>query len=185
MIKTKDDLLFYLKEDRSRLGVDDLTYLKRFAAKLFYSERALIFSYVVRLRKTELYYNSQVGPLSKVKYYISSYRLKRLGAKLMINIGLNCTGPGLAIYHIGGITINPLVKIGSNFGLQTGVVIGQTKPNHVPMIGNNVYFGPGAKAFGKITIGNNVIVAPNSVVIKDVPDNCVVSGVPAIVIKIN
>ena len=46
-------------------------------------------------------------------------------------------------------------------------------------------FGPGAKAFGKIIIGNNVFVAPNAVVVKDVPDNTIVGGVPAKIIKIN
>ena len=44
-------------------------------------------------------------------------------------------------------------------------------------------FGPGAKAFGKIEIGDNVFVAPNAVVTKDIPSNCIVSGVPAKLIK--
>lgn len=51
-----------------------------------------------------------------------------------------------------------------------------------PTIGNNVSFGVGSKAFGAIKIGNNVFVAPNAVVTKDVPDNCVVAGVPAKII---
>lgn len=50
-------------------------------------------------------------------------------------------------------------------------------------MGDYVGFGPGAKAFGKIIIGNNVFVAPNAVVVKDVPDNCIVGGVPAKIIK--
>lgn len=41
----------------------------------------------------------------------------------------------------------------------------------------------GAKIIGKVSIGNNVIIAPNSVVVKDIPDNCVVSGIPAKIIK--
>ena len=41
----------------------------------------------------------------------------------------------------------------------------------------------GCKVIGNITIGNNVLVAPNAVVVKDVPDNCVVAGVPARIIK--
>ena len=41
----------------------------------------------------------------------------------------------------------------------------------------------GAKVIGKVAIGDNVIVAPNSVVIKDVPSDVVVSGVPAVIIK--
>lgn len=54
-----------------------------------------------------------------------------------------------------------------------------------PIIGDNVAFGPGAKAFGKIIIGNNVFIAANSVVVKDVPDNCICGGVPAKIIKVN
>ena len=45
------------------------------------------------------------------------------------------------------------------------------------------FWGLEAKFFGGIAIGNNVIVAPNAVVVKDVPDNCVVAGVPAKIIK--
>lgn len=51
------------------------------------------------------------------------------------------------------------------------------------LLGDHVAFGPGAKAFGKITIGNNVFVAPNAVVTKDVPNNCIVGGIPAKIIK--
>ena len=52
-----------------------------------------------------------------------------------------------------------------------------------PIIGNNVSLTVGSMVIGKVTIGDNVTVAPNSVVIKDVPSNCVVSGVPAKIIK--
>jgi serine O-acetyltransferase len=98
----------------------------------------------------------------------------------LINIPVNVAGPGLAIYHLGPITINKLVRIGSNCTLQPGVVIGQNRSEeNVPVIGDSVYFGPGAKVFGKVRVGNNVVIAPNSVVVKDVPDNCVVSGIPA------
>ena len=52
-------------------------------------------------------------------------------------------------------------------------------------IGDHVSLLIGSKVIGKVTIGNNVVIAPNSVVIKDVPDNCIVSGVPAKIIKQN
>lgn len=54
---------------------------------------------------------------------------------------------------------------------------------HRPVIGDNVNFTLGAKAYGKIFIGDNSIVAPNTVVIKDVPPNSIVSGVPGRIIK--
>lgn len=51
------------------------------------------------------------------------------------------------------------------------------------LIGNNCWIGDKATILGGITIGNNVIVAANSVVTKSIPDNCVVAGVPATIIK--
>ena len=55
----------------------------------------------------------------------------------------------------------------------------------IATIGNNVSLLIGCKVIGKVTIGDNSVVAPNSVVVKDVPENCVVSGVPAKIIRQN
>jgi serine O-acetyltransferase len=53
------------------------------------------------------------------------------------------------------------------------------------VIGDNVYIGPGARLIGGFKVGNNVVIGANAVVIKDVPDNSVVAGVPAKVISNN
>lgn len=74
-------------------------------------------------------------------------------------------------------------KVGNYCGFNAGVLIGTNSNNDRPILGDHVAFGPGAKAFGKLTIGNNVFVAPNAVVTKDVPDNCIVGGVPAKILK--
>jgi serine O-acetyltransferase len=52
-----------------------------------------------------------------------------------------------------------------------------------PIIGNNVTFGPGSKVLGRITVGDNVYIGANAVVVKDVPNNTLVGGVPATHIK--
>lgn len=52
-----------------------------------------------------------------------------------------------------------------------------------PQIGDNCFIGAGAKIFDNICIGDNVTVAQNAVVTKDVPENCIVGGVPAKIIK--
>ena len=52
-----------------------------------------------------------------------------------------------------------------------------------PTIGNNVYLGAGCKVMGGVTIGDNVVVSANSLVIADVPSNCTVLGVPARIIS--
>lgn len=62
-------------------------------------------------------------------------------------------------------------------------MLGDNGANKLPTLGDYVAFAPGAKAFGDIKIGNNVFVAPNAVVTKDVPDNVIVGGVPAKIIK--
>jgi serine O-acetyltransferase len=83
-------------------------------------------------------------------------------------------GPGLVIHTPYGILVGP-VKIGSDCTIQSGVLISSA----VRSVGNNVYFGAGAKIVGDAKIGNNVVVVANSVVLTDVPDNTTIMGVPA------
>ena len=82
----------------------------------------------------------------------------------------------------GGIIIN-CKSIGNYCSANAGVVVGNNGgQDKIAIIGDNVSLTVGSKVIGKVKIGNNVIVAPNSVVVKDIPDNCVVSGVPAKII---
>jgi serine O-acetyltransferase len=83
-------------------------------------------------------------------------------------------GPGLLIHTPFGIVVGP-TKIGANCTIQTGVVITAATRS----IGDNVYFGPGAKVIGDARIGNNVVIVANSVILTDVADNTTVMGVPA------
>ena len=91
-------------------------------------------------------------------------------------------GPGLVFTHPVGIVINAAVKGGKNITIESGVVIGTARhglPVVVPVLGNDIYVGTGAKILGGIKIGNNVKVGANAVVIKDVPDGATVVGIPA------
>ena len=83
-------------------------------------------------------------------------------------------GPGFVVHTWGGVFIPP-IKAGRNFYVQHGVVIGHS----VRSIGDDVYFGPGSKAFGNIHIGNNVEIGANVVVNFSVPDDHVVLPVPS------
>jgi len=183
MILSKKDYIRYVEADKKAMGYRKKSLLKDWARRIFNWERILMEDYIIMLRKLEYLQNIKKNPLQYLRYGIVFYRYRRKCIKLLINIPTNVAGPGLVIYHLGPITINKRVRIGSNCTLQPGVVIGQTSEENVPVIGDNVYFGPGAKVIGKVRVGNNVIIAPNSVVVKDVPDNCVVSGIPAQIIK--
>lgn len=74
--------------------------------------------------------------------------------------------------------------MGKNCSVNKGVVIGNKKgQENRAVIGDNCWFTLGCKIIGKVHIGDNVIVCQNSVVVKDVESNSIVSGVPAKVIK--
>jgi serine O-acetyltransferase len=85
-------------------------------------------------------------------------------------------GPGLYIGHYGGITVSPVAVIGRDCNLSQNITIGVSgagPKRGAPTIGDNVYIAPGARLFGKITIGNNVKVGANAVIHKDLPDNAI------------
>lgn len=83
-----------------------------------------------------------------------------------------------------GVVIHDRTIIGCNCQIGQNVTIGGTSGHYeVPIIGNNVHISAGAVIIGPIKIGNNVIIGANAVVNKDVPNNCIVAGVPAKIIK--
>ncbi|MCD6080760.1 MAG: serine O-acetyltransferase [Candidatus Omnitrophica bacterium] len=95
-------------------------------------------------------------------------------------------GKGLFIDHGMGVVIGETTIIGNNVTLYQGVTLGGTgkeRGKRHPTIGDNVVIGAGAKVLGNIRIGNNVQIGANAVVIKDVPDNSTVVGVPGRIVK--
>lgn len=98
-------------------------------------------------------------------------------------------GPGFRVYHAGDyIHVGPNVSIGRNCTMLPGVVFGnkhEANDNAPVTVGDNCYFGLGARILGSVNIGNNVTVGANSVVTKDIPDNAIVGGIPAHIIRIN
>lgn len=123
-------------------------------------------------------------PFVKQVFFLIYFMLKRI-SEMLLGIEIACNaeiGKGLFIGHLSGIIIGHGSKIGNYSSFHQGVTIGgagRGEKHGSPTIGDYVYFGAGAKVIGKIKIGNNVMIGANSVVVKDVPDNAVVGGVPA------
>lgn len=93
-------------------------------------------------------------------------------------------GGGLYIQH-GFATMIAAKSIGENCWVNQQVTIGYNGQGDPPVIGDNVMITCGAKVLGPIHVGNHVTIGANAVVIRDVPDNCVVGGVPAKILKSN
>ena len=120
---------------------------------------------------------------NKLLYVLPWMILTRLKYKYGYDIpAATIIAPGFYIGHFGGIVITEKTIIGKNCNISQGVTIGfnpRGRNKGYPTIGDNVYFGPGAKIFGNITIGNNVAIGANAVVNSDVPANCTFGGIPA------
>lgn len=178
MITKYSDYKLYIKMDAQANGINSrLDYI----VKLLYGNiGALVYRYLKTLRKYEYALNR--GSIFQHWYRI---RLRLLGNKYGITIIPNTVGYGLSIPHIeGGIVLN-CRKMGNNCMVGFGVLCGNKEnQENIPTIGDNVKLYTGCKVIGNITIGNNAEVAPNAVVVKDVPENAIVAGIPAKILRI-
>lgn len=126
----------------------------------------------------------------RVAHWLWSHNLKLLGRGMshvmrwLTGIEIHpgaVIGPCFFIDHGMGVVIGETSEIGSNVTLYHGVTLGGTSSEKVkrhPTVGNNVVVGAGAKILGAITIGDNSRIGANAVVVKPVPPNSVVVGVP-------
>jgi len=174
MIKTKEDLLYYLEQDKINL--------KRKNQKKP-NKNDIVWKYEIILRYYEYYHNKEH------KSFIDKLKLKhysKLHTKYTnmytTSIPINVTGPGLSIAHLGAIYVNSRAKVGKNLRIQSSVVVGgeAKHPNKLPIIGDNVYLGTGAKVIGAIKIADDVAIGANCVVCKDILESGTTwAGVPA------
>ncbi len=182
MITSKKELKEYVESDFKAQNMEH-----PFLARFTYGENWRMFKYMQVLRHLEYYKNTKSSLWGKIMYSYYLIKHRRNCIKYQINISPNSVGPGLKLVHPGFRRLGSYLKIGKNCTFLPLVLIGKKSPNVDTtnfIIGDNCYFGTGAIVMGPVKIGNNVIVGAGAVVTKDIPDNCVVGGNPAKVIKI-
>ena len=180
MILSKRDLKEYISEDNSFLRPKDAKSIivDRFACYPTESIRRFLYY----LRKQEYFINTANG--NKIKGILGLYyerRKNKLGRKLGIEIGPNCFGKGLSIWHSGNIVVNSDARIGDYCTLHGGNCIGNNGiTQDAPCIGDKVNIGFGAIIIGGVTIADEIIIGANAVVNKSFEEiGSVLVGIPA------
>lgn len=120
-------------------------------------------------------------------YFLARWVSQKAVRKTGIEIHPGATiGKGLFIDHGSGVIIGETAEIGNNVTLYQGVTLGGTgkeQGKRHPTLRDNVMVSAGAKILGSFTIGENAKIGAGSVVLKEVPPNCTVVGVPGRVVK--
>jgi serine O-acetyltransferase len=127
---------------------------------------------MIAYRASQSLYRWHLGPLGALLLRVSSVL-----TQAVLGRGTDF-GPGFVILHSTGVVINGKVRGGRNVFVEHGVTIGEEK-GKVPVLGNDVFIGAGAKIVGNVTIGDRVKIGANAVVVKDVPSDSTAVGIPA------
>ncbi len=138
-----------------------------------------------RVRYMVYFRRAQKTKFKPLKLYYE-YKLFRLCRKYGIEIKTNTKiGEGFCMIHPYNITVSPFAVLGKNVNMYKGSTIGNNTGNPVgaPVIGDCVQIGINATVIGGITIGDDVLIAPNTLVNRDVPSHSVVIGNPCKIIS--
>lgn len=163
MIDNREMYRQYIKQDRLALG------RQQDARPWLFGDE--IWKFEILLRKVEYDLNCRRGLVGKLIRKWHKMRFHRQSVRLGFTIPPNVFGPGLSIPHYGTIVVHGNVCAGKNCRLQEGVTIGATNGSHeAAVIGDNCYFGSGAKVIGAVRIADDVAVGANAVVTKDIAE---------------
>ena len=126
-----------------------------------------------------------VRPILLRKLLSLLYRMAFKCVQVTTGIELPCEvelGRNFVIDHSGGIVISGYARFGDDCRIRTGVVVGLARVDEpgAPVFGDRVDIGAGAKVLGRIRIGSDVLIGANAVVIRDIPDQSIAAGVPAV-----
>lgn len=175
MINSQKELREYLKIDQAKNGKPS------FIRWLSWNDNNRIQRLLTYLRYTEYYLNNHTG-LKLIPYLWYQWNLRRMIVKTGIMLFPNTIGPGIQLMHPGFRRIDRFVRIGKNCTILPMVLFGKKRPDIADAsieVGDNCYISTGVTILGPVKIGNNVTIGAGAVVVKDIPDNTVVGGVPA------
>lgn len=158
-----------IAEDLRAHGVDRYRWHHRITHRVVHFQ--------VLLRRAE-YWDSSGSLLALFFAPLTRLRALRLGEVLGFTVPLHVTSPGFSIAHPGTVTISDRATVGRRCRIHTDVCIGELK-GVAPVIGDDVWIGPGVKIFGDITVGDGAAIGANAVVKDDIPAGVTVAGVPA------
>lgn len=184
MIRTKEDLKYYLEEDEKRCPNRYKHLLIKWLTR---SDEYYNIAFMRTLRHYEYYLNKKRNIFDLIPYLWYWWNYRRLKLKTNVFLAPNVADSGFFLVHPGFFRAGSWVHIGKKCTILPMVLIGKKKP-HVEceaFIGDNCYISTGVTILAPVKIGNNVIIAAGAVVNKDVPDNAIVAGVPAKVVKMN
>ena len=153
---------------------------KTFVVKHFL--RDFIFQHRLRYM---IYFRCAQHTKCKITKLFYEYKLFRLCRKYGIELKTNTrVGKGFVLIHPYNITVSPQAEIGDNVTILKGATIGISggKFPGAPKIGNRVYIGLNSTIVGGITVGSDVLIAPNAFVNINIPSHSVVLGNPCRII---
>lgn len=168
-------ILNYIKNEMANIMAKDPAIKSNMEVLLYPGFRAL------------LYYQFSHKLYLKEHYFLARWVSQRAVRKTGIEIHPGAViGSGLFIDHGQGVVIGETAVIGDNVTIYQGVTLGGTgkeSGKRHPTIGNNVLISAGAKVLGSFYVGDNAKIGAGSVVLKAVPENSTVVGIPAKVIR--
>ena len=168
-------IIKYIKEEIEIIKTRDPAIKSNLEVFLYPS-----FKVIIRYRIAHYFYK-------KKHYLIARYISEKAKRKTGIEIHPGAEiGKGLFIDHGTGVVIGETAKIGDNVTIYQGVTLGGTgkeKGKRHPTIEDNVMISTGAKVLGSFVVGENSKIGAGSVVLKEVPKNSTVVGIPGKIIK--